>query len=262
MISYPHIDPIAFSFGQLKVHWYGIMYLFAFLSAWGLANLRIAKSFSPVSAQQFSDLMFYCMLGVIIGGRLGHMLFYAPGMLLSHPLETLKIWHGGMSFHGGLIGVACSIGYFSWRNKVPLLPLMDFMTPLVPLGLGFGRIGNFINGELVGRVTQLPWGMHFPSYGAPLRHPSQLYEFLFEGVLLFVIMWRYSSHKRPFGRVSALFLICYGIIRFLIEFVRAPDPSIGFIAFAWMTMGQVLSLPMIGIGIWIWTGFHNRKIEV
>src|SRR3990167_9293350 len=210
MLAYPHINPIAFHLGVLKVHWYGLMYLIGFLLAWILATYRANKPSSGWNSMQVSDLIFYAALGVVIGGRVGYMLFYDFPAFVANPLILFKLWEGGMSFHGGLLGVAMATWIYGHRYHKPWPIVIDFVAPLVPLGLAAGRLGNFINGELWGRVTTVPWGMVFPNAGPFPRHPSQLYEFFLEGVLLFLILWGYSSKKRPPLAVSALFLIGYG----------------------------------------------------
>ncbi|OIZ99927.1 prolipoprotein diacylglyceryl transferase, partial [Rickettsiella grylli] len=211
MLIYPTINPIAFSLGPLKVHWYGLMYAFGFIGAWLLAIYRAKKPNSGWTTDEVSDLLFYAALGVILGGRVGYMLFYDLGNFLSHPWIIFQIWQGGMSFHGGLLGVLFAFYWFARKTGKPFFDIADFSAPLVPLGLGAGRIGNFINGELWGQITEVPWGMVFPHAGGLPRHPSQLYEFFFEGVVLFVILWIYSSKKRPRGTISAWFAILYGL---------------------------------------------------
>ena len=224
------------------------MYLIGFLGAWSLASYR-AKRGDQWSSEQVADLIFYGALGVVLGGRLGYMLFYDISNFIHNPLLFFKVWDGGMSFHGGLLGVILSMMIFCRRYKKPFMEVTDFIAPLVPVGLAAGRIGNFINGELWGRVTHVPWAMVFPHAGPLPRHPSQLYEFFLEGAVLFVIMWIFSAKPRPRFAVSALFLLCYGVFRFFVEFFRQPDAPIGFVAFGWMTEGQLLSLPMIVIGL-------------
>jgi phosphatidylglycerol:prolipoprotein diacylglycerol transferase len=249
MFDYPKINPIAFHLGPLPVHWYGLMYILGFLAAWGLGHYRAKKPWSPISPEQVSDLVFYAALGVVIGGRIGYMLFYAFPDFLADPLMLIKIWQGGMSFHGGLLGVVIAIFIYSQHLKKTFFELGDFMVPLVPIGLGAGRIGNFINGELWGRITTQPWGMIYPQAGPLPRHPSEIYEFLMEGVVLFIIIWLFSAKPKPRMAVSGVFLVCYGLFRCIGEYFRQPDPQLGFIAFGWLTMGQLLSLPMIIIGI-------------
>ena len=258
MLTYPPIDAIAVQIGPIKVHWYGIMYLFGFALAWWLAKLRAQKLNYHWHNEIISDLIFYCALGAIIGGHLGYILFYSPGELLSDPWFIFKIWHGGMSFHGGLFGVIISLIFFSHKIGYAFLEMLDFTAPLVPPGLALGRIGNFINSELLGRITTVPWGMVFPNGGPLPRHPSQLYESFTEGVLLFIIIWLYAAKPRPTGTTSALFLLGYGIIRFVSEFFREPDSYLGFVALNWLTMGQLLSLPMITIGAYMLWFFAKK----
>ncbi len=257
MLTHPDIDPIAFSIGPLAVRWYGLMYLAGFAAAWWLGRWRIGKGLSPVTREQFEGLMFLAVLGVILGGRLGYVLFYKPGYYASHPLEIFAVWQGGMSFHGGLLGVILAMAWVAHRDRVDYLRLMDFIAPLVPLGIAAGRLGNFINGELYGRVTDLPWGMVFRGAGEAPRHPSQLYQFGLEGLLLFAILWVYSAKPRPRGAISALFLTGYGVLRFIAEFGREPDAHLGFLALG-LTMGQWLSLPMIAAGLAVfWWAARN-----
>lgn len=263
------IDPIAFSIGPVAVHWYGIMYLIAFAAFWLLGERRRRAGRLPVGPTAFSDLAFYGMIGVIVGGRVGYMLFYATPELLGDPLSLFRIWEGGMSFHGGLLGVLAAMWYWSRRNAMHFFDVMDFVAPLVPIGLGTGRLGNFIGGELWGRHTDLPWGMIFPraidtaghsveqlkamaaagQLAAEARHPSQLYQMLLEGVLLFCILYLVSMKPRPRFLVSGLFALFYGLFRFGVEFVREPDAQLGYLAWGWLTMGQVLSLPLILLGV-------------
>lgn len=258
MMIYPQIDPVAFKLGAIQVHWYGLMYLLGFVAAWLLANYRMHNPQNPnfiLTRTQISDLIFYAALGVIIGGRIGYMIFYSFSELIAHPLSLFKIWGGGMSFHGGLLGVIFSLMIFAKRSHKNYFDVMDFLAPLVPVGLGAGRIGNFINGELWGRVTTAPWGMVFPNGGLLPRHPSQLYEFFLEGVMLFTFLWFYSAKPRPRFAVSGMFLLAYGIARFICELFRQPDWQIGYLFANWLTMGQLLCLPMIvgGILILFWS---------
>jgi len=251
MLVHPEIDPIAFSIGPLSVRWYGLMYLVGFAAAWWLGMRRIGQGRAPIDRKQFDDLIFYAVLGVILGGRLGYVLFYKPGYYAAHPLEIFAIWQGGMAFHGGLLGVIVAMWLFARLRGVDFLRLADFVAPLCPLGLAAGRMGNFINGELYGRVTDLPWGMVFRQAGEAPRHPSQLYQFALEGLALFVLLWWFSSRPRERGQVSALFLIGYGAFRFIAEFGREPDAFLGLLAFG-LSMGQWLCLPMIAAGVWLY----------
>lgn len=248
MIQYPNINPVAIQIGSFAIYWYGVMYLLSFLIAWLLAIWRCKKLGLSWSVAQISDLIFYCAIGVIIGGRLGYVLFYNLAFFLENPWSILQIWKGGMSFHGGFLGVLAAMWLYGRQLKCSFWDLTDFIAPLVPLGLAAGRIGNFINQELWGRVTTVPWGMVYPAAGPEPRHPSQIYEFLLEGVLFFILLWWFSSKPRPRFAVSAMFLLGYGIFRTVAECFRQPDPQYGFIAFGWLTMGQLLSLPMILLG--------------
>ncbi|HEU4352967.1 MAG TPA: prolipoprotein diacylglyceryl transferase [Burkholderiales bacterium] len=247
MIAHPNIDPVAFSIGPLAVRWYGLMYLAGFAIGWWLGARRIAKGQVPITRAQLDDLLFLVVLGVILGGRLGYVLFYKPGYYASHPLEIFAIWQGGMSFHGGLLGVMVAMVIAARRNGVDYVRLMDFLAPLIPPGIAAGRLGNFINAELPGRLTDLPWGMVFPGTDGAPRHPSQLYQFALEGVALFAFLWWFSSKPRARGQVSAMFLLGYGVLRFIAEFAREPDAFIGYLALG-LTMGQWLCFAMIVAG--------------
>ena len=243
MLTYPDIDPIIFSIGPVAVRWYGLMYVFGFIVAWQLAARRAKAPWSAVKPKHVDDLIFYGMLGVIIGGRLGYAIFYGTEQLLSDPLYLVKITEGGMSFHGGLAGVMIAMWWYAKRRiGVSGWAVIDFVAPITPWGLFFGRIGNFINGELWGKPTDVPWGFEVNGI---VRHPSMLYEALLEGLVLFVILWVFTKKERPVMSVSGLFLICYGVFRFVVEFVRIPDSHLGYLAFDWLTMGQILTLPMI-----------------
>lgn len=250
MLMYPEIDPVALRLGPLAVHWYGLMYLFGFLGGWWLGRWRATQR-GDWQVVEVGDLLFYVALGVILGGRIGYLLFYQTGLLLSEPWVLVQIWQGGMSFHGGLIGVLLAVWLYARRSGRRFYQVTDFLAPLIPVGLFAGRIGNFINGELWGRPTELPWGMVFPYVDALPRHPSMLYEAALEGLLLFLILWLYSARRPPERRVSGLFLVGYGVFRGGVEFVREPDAHLGFLALDWLTMGQLLSLPMILFGLWL-----------
>ena len=249
MFLYPEIDPVALRIGPLAVRWYGITYLAGFAAAWYLGRRRAARADSPVTPVQVDDLIFYGALGVILGGRIGYMLFYGFDQIVENPLNIFRIWEGGMSFHGGFLGVLAAMWLYARRLGKGFFQLTDFVAPLVPIGLGAGRIGNFINGELWGAPARVPWA--FIVDGEP-RHPSQLYEAGLEGLALFLILWIYSARPRPVMSVSALFLLGYGVFRFAVEFVRLPDAHLGYLAFGWLTMGQVLTLPMLVLGGILW----------
>lgn len=261
MIAYPTIDPIAISLGPLAVHWYGIMYLIGFAGAYFLGSYHAKKSNGLWTQEMVSDMIFYGALGVILGGRVGYILFYQFPAFVDDPSIILKIWDGGMSFHGGLIGVILAMLVFARRYNKNVVDVTDFASPFVPIGLGAGRIGNFINGELWGKPTDVSWAMVFPKDVFQLaRHPSQLYQFALEGVALFTILWFFSKKSKPRYCVSGLFLLCYGVFRILTEFVREPDSQIGYLAFGWVTEGQVLSVPMVIIGaMLIIFGFKMKK---
>lgn len=258
MLVHPQFDPIAVSIGPLAVRWYGLMYLVGFVCFWLLGRRRLQQtSTNPAgfTLRDLDDLLFFGAMGVVIGGRLGYVLFYKPAYYLQHPLEALAVWQGGMAFHGGFLGVAVAMWLFARTRKVHWLTVTDFIAPLVPLGLAAGRLGNFINGELWGRPTDASWGMVFPQAADGLaRHPSQLYQFALEGITLFVVLWLFSSRPRPMGMVSGLFLLGYGVCRFVVEFAREPDNFLGLLALS-LSMGQWLSLPMIvaGLALMVWS---------
>lgn len=273
-----NIDPVAVSIGPLDIHWYGVMYLLAFLSFWMIGNHRaMSQRWWGWSKQDVSDVLFYGMLGVIIGGRMGYMLFYASDLLLQNPLSIVKLWDGGMSFHGGLLGVIVAMLWFARRTRRSFWQIADFVAPMVPLGLAFGRLGNFIGGELWGRLSDVPWAMIFAKstgFGAGetaalneawnsgaldhlARHPSQLYQAGLEGLALFIILMWYSRKPRAAASISGLFLVGYGAFRLVAEFFREPDQHLGFLAMDWLTMGMLLSLPMIAAGfIIMWYAGH------
>lgn len=261
MLLHPQFDPVAFSLGPLAVRWYGLMYLVAFVQFILLGRYRIRTRPGLLTVEQLDDLLFYGMLGVILGGRLGQVLFYEPAYYLAHPLEILAVWKGGMSFHGGFLGVLAAMGLWSRKHRVAWFDITDFIAPLVPLGLAAGRIGNFINGELWGRVADpsLPWAMIFPQAGdMQPRHPSQLYHVGLEGLALFAILWIFSSRPRPRSAVSGVFLIGYGAFRFVTEFFREPDHGIFGQSYT-ISMGQWLSLPMVAIGIAMLVMAYRKK---
>ncbi len=260
MLTYPEIDPIIFSIGPLAIRWYGLMYVLGFVGGWVVARKRSQKSWSIIKLEQVDDLIFYCMLGVILGGRLGYCIFYGWEYWLQDPLYVFKITQGGMSFHGGLIGVMVAMWLYGRRVLGKgMWHVTDFVAPLAPIGLGTGRIGNFINGELWGKPTDLPWAFNINGVGL---HPSQLYEAFLEGLVLFVIIWVFSARQRPPMAVSGLFLVCYGVMRFCIEFVRVPDADFGYLAFGWVTMGQVLTAPMILLGaVLLFLAYRNGQTQ-
>ncbi|MGB6103816.1 MAG: prolipoprotein diacylglyceryl transferase [Pusillimonas sp.] len=261
MLQYPHIDPVALQIGPVAVHWYGLMYLIGFAMVWLLGRWRIQQGKTDLSLRDLEDLIFYCVMGVVAGGRLGYVLFYKPAEYLAKPIEIFYLWQGGMSFHGGLIGVIVVLLLFARKRNKTLLEIGDFIAPLIPLGLAAGRLGNFINGELWGRPTHAPWGMVFPQSGDGLaRHPSQLYEMGLEGFALFALVWWFARKPRPAGQVSALFLMGYGVFRFLVEFTREPDEYLGLLT-AGLSMGQLLSLPMILAGLIIFVLSARKSIR-
>jgi phosphatidylglycerol:prolipoprotein diacylglycerol transferase len=248
MLVHPQFDPVAVQLGPLAIHWYGLMYLAGFMAFLWLGRMRIAVLNHPqIDRKLLDDLLFYGVLGVILGGRLGYVLFYKAGYYAAHPLEIFAVWQGGMSFHGGFLGVLVAMAWIARQRNLCWLQLTDFIAPLVPPGLAFGRLGNFINGELWGRPADVPWAMVFPQADSLPRHPSQLYQFALEGVLLFALLWLYARKPRPVGAVSGLFLAGYGSFRFLAEFAREPDDFLGLLSLG-MTMGQWLSLPMVVAG--------------
>ncbi|QIK37907.1 prolipoprotein diacylglyceryl transferase [Caldichromatium japonicum] len=274
MLVYPDIHPIALSLGPLKIHWYGLMYLIGFIAAWMLGRWRARRPDLGWTPEMVDDLIFYGVIGVVVGGRLGYMLFYGLDQLLANPINLLKVWEGGMSFHGGLLGVMVAAYLLARRYRLGFFQVSDFLAPLVPPGLFAGRIGNFINGELWGHRTQVPWGVQLPcdrfaqqcldqapgTTLSPAVHPSQLYEAVLEGMALFILLWLFARRPRPTMAISGLFLLAYGVFRVLVEFVRTPDAHIGYLAFGWLTMGQVLSLPMIVGGLLLMALAYRRQV--
>ena len=268
MLTHPQFDPVALALGPVQIHWYGLTYLVAFGLFLFLAARRARLPWFAQAGwtrRDVEDLLFFGVLGVVLGGRIGYANFYKPGQYLANPLEILMVWKGGMSFHGGLLGVLAAMFFFARSRKRPFLQVTDLIAPCVPTGLASGRIGNFINGELWGRAADasLPWAMVFPQSGSPLpRHPSQLYQFAMEGLLLFALLWWYGSKARPTGQVSGAFLVGYGVFRFIAEYFREPDSFLGLLAFN-MSMGQWLCLPMIAAGVvmWAWAGRRNWQVQ-
>lgn len=273
MLTYPAFDPVALAIGPIKVHWYGLMYLLGFAAAWILGRWRGSRSGAGWNGEKVDDLIFYCVIGTIVGGRFGYMLFYGFDQILANPLNLFKVWEGGMSFHGGLVGVLLAVLLFARRHRLRFFEVADFLAPLVPPGLLAGRFGNFINGELWGHRTELPWGMRLPcgefpsqcidqapgTLWSPAVHASQLYEAALEGLALFVILWFFSRKPRPSMAISGLFLLGYGVFRFFVEFVRLPDAHLGYLAFDWLTMGQLLTLPMILAGAFLLAFAYRSK---
>ncbi|OGA53514.1 MAG: prolipoprotein diacylglyceryl transferase [Betaproteobacteria bacterium RIFCSPLOWO2_12_FULL_62_58] len=258
MLVHPQFDPIALQLGPLAVRWYGLMYLVAFALVWWFGRYRIKTNPGGVwSAKDLDDALFYGIVGTILGGRFGYVLFYKFGEYVAEPWRIFFVWEGGMSFHGGLLGVIFALWLYARSRRQDWLAVTDFIAPLVPLGLAAGRLGNFINAELWGRPTDGPWAMIFPNVDRMPRHPSQLYEFALEGLALFAVLWWYSSKPRPRGAVSALFLIGYGVFRFSVEYTREPDSYLGLLAFG-LSMGQWLSLPMIAAGIALLVWSHRN----
>lgn len=262
MFTHPQFNPVAIQITQnFGVHWYGLMYLIGFIAFLGLGKYQIKhKPWFGWNHQMLDDALFYGALGVILGGRMGYILFYQFGHFIQQPLDIFKVWQGGMSFHGGFLGVLVAMYFFTRKYPQPWLKIMDFVAPLVPIGLGAGRMGNFINGELWGRPTHADWGMIFPQVDTVARHPSQLYEFVLEGCVLFALLWWFSKKQRPVGFISGLFLIGYGTFRFLVEYTREPDDYLGLLQFN-LSMGQWLSLPMVLIGVWMLIAAKKRVFE-
>jgi phosphatidylglycerol---prolipoprotein diacylglyceryl transferase len=269
MLIHPQINPVALQLGPLAIHWYGLTYLaafglFMFLGVRRLKHMPFARITGAGAwvRKDVEDILFLGVMGVILGGRIGYCLFYKPLYYLSHPLEIFYVWQGGMSFHGGMLGVTAAMFWFAYSRKRPFLQVADFVAPCVPTGLAAGRVGNFINGELWGRLADpaLPWGMVFRGAGDLPRHPSQVYQFLMEGLLLFALLWFYARKERKPGQVGAMFLVGYGVFRFIAEFFREPDAHLGLLSLG-MSMGQWLCVPMVavGIGVWLWAGGRQSR---
>lgn len=259
ILPYPAIDPIAFAIGPFAVHWYGIAYVAGIMLGWFYAKRMVERAdlwpgaTSPMSVQKLDDFLVWVAAGIVLGGRIGYVLFYDLAAVIEQPIRAIQIWNGGMSFHGGLLGTTIAMILFARRNAIPVWSLFDTVAAVAPFGLFFGRIANFVNGELWGRITDVPWAMVFPTGGPFARHPSQLYEAALEGIMLFLVL-RIMTHyvkalKQP-GTVSGVFVCGYALSRIFVEFFREPDPQLGYLAFGWLTMGMVLSLPMLLIGIW------------
>lgn len=259
MLPYPNIDPVAVSLGPVKIHWYGLMYVIGIGAVWFLARKRTQAPGFPWNKDQIEDLIFYTALGLVIGGRLGYIFFYNTAAFLRDPLMVFRVWEGGMAFHGGMLGAFAGMWLFGRKNGNSFFQVTDFIAPYVPIGLFAGRIGNFINGELWGKPTDVPWAMVFPGAGPEPRHPSQLYEALLEGVVLYIALNWFSRQSPPRMAVSGMFLLLYGLFRFLVEFVRLPDGHLGYLAFEWLTMGQILSFPMIPIGAFLLGLAYSRR---
>jgi phosphatidylglycerol:prolipoprotein diacylglycerol transferase len=264
MLTHPQFDPVAVALGPVQIHWYGLTYLVAFGLFLLLAMRRVRQPWfadAGWTRRDVEDLLFYGVIGVVLGGRIGYALFYKPGQYLANPLEILMVWQGGMSFHGGLLGVIVAMFWFARSRRRPFLNVTDVIAPCVPTGLASGRIGNFINGELWGRAADpsLPWAMVFPRVDDLTRHPSQLYQAGMEGLMLFVILWLYSGKARPRAAVSGVFLVGYGFFRFLAEFFRTPDDGIFGLSEV-ISMGQWLSLPMVVIGVLMLAGAYRRNV--
>ena len=260
MLTYPDIDPVVIALGPLKIYWYGLTYLAGLAFAWWLAVRRSRQAFTPIAREQVDDLIFYSTLGVVLGGRVGYAVFYGAERLARDPYWLLRIWEGGMSFHGGLLGVILAAFLYARRHKIAFGALLDFVAPLAPLGLALGRLGNFIGQELWGRPADVAWAMVFPRdpFALP-RHPSQLYQFALEGMLLFAIVLWFSRRPRPTWAVSGVFALGYGVLRFFVEFYREPDAHLGIQALGWMTRGQILCVPMIVLGAYLLWRVYGRR---
>lgn len=261
MLTFPDIDPVAISLGPLKVHWYGVMYLVGFAGVWLFGRIRAKSSWSAIKPELIDDLVFYGAMGAILGGRIGYIIFYNWNQFVSDPIILFKVWQGGMSFHGGMLGVFVAMWIYARKIHCTMFQLTDFIAPLAPIGLFAGRIGNFINAELWGRTTDVSWSMVFPGAGPLPRHPSQLYEAFMEGIILFIILWLFTSKPRPEMSATGMSLLLYGFFRFMVEFFRMPDAHLGYLALDWVTMGQILSIPMMIIGTVLIYFAYTKKLQ-
>lgn len=260
MLAYPNIDPVAINLGPLKIHWYGLMYVIGIGSVWLLARSRTKEPGFPWNEKEIEDLIFYCAVGLVLGGRLGYILFYNFTAFIDDPMMIIRVWEGGMAYHGGMLGAFAGMFYFARKKGCGFFEVSDFIAPYVPIGLLAGRIGNFINGELWGKPSNVPWAMAFPTGGETPRHPTMLYEAFLEGIVLLIALQWFSRMNPPRMAVSGLFMLLYGLFRFAVEFLRVPDPQLGYLAFNWLTMGQVLSLPMIAFGIFLlYVAYRHKK---
>lgn len=258
MLAFPDIDPVALQIGPLAIRWYGLAYVAGILIGWELLKGRARREGSAFTPEDVGDMVFFAALGGVLGGRLGYVVFYNFQQYLAEPLTIFRVWQGGMAFHGGVIGFALATFWFARSRRLPFLGVTDFIVPVVPIGLFFGRLANFINGELWGRVSNVPWAMVFPGAGPDPRHPSQLYEAVLEGAVLFCMLMLAANRPRPLGTISGLFLLLYGTFRFIIEFAREPDAHLGFVLFDALSMGQLLSLPMMLAGAWLLARTRGR----
>ena len=261
MIPFPPIDPVAFTLGPVAVHWYGLSYIVGIGLGWGLLHDRARRSDGRWTADQVADLVFYAALGAVLGGRIGYILFYNLQSYLTAPLSILKVWRGGMSFHGGILGMSLALWWFARANQRSLLEMADYLVPAVPIGLGLGRLANFVNQELFGAPTLQPWGVLFtnPAAGGLARHPTQIYEALLEGLVMFLILNLLARKPRPHGTLLGVFLIIYAVFRSAVELLREPDEHIGYLAFGWLTMGQLLCLPMLIMGVLLLFAVGKRR---
>lgn len=261
MFNFPKIDPVIFAIGPFKIRWYGVMYLLGFIGAYIFLLFNAKKQRQPWKHYEILDVIFYVAVGIIFGGKIGYILFYQPLEIIENPWSLLQFWVAGRSFHAGLLGAFIAVFIFAKKHKRYVLEVTDYLAPAIPIGLGMGRIGNLINAELWGKVTNMPWGVVFPNAGSAPRHPSQFYEFVLEGLLLFIILLFYSVKPRKRGAVSGWFLMLYAAFRSFVEFYREPDYFLGYIISDWVTMGQLLSVPMFAIGLWLVYFYKPKKVE-